>query len=207
MALRTLSDLESKLVMELEWQEKRLVTLQDVMDILGCSYGHARKLAHQLEKKRWLDRDLRRRVPSVDCPMTNVPLSRDTIPLDVEAYIERQVAMILRTDPALLEHEEGQAQVMKEIEAFRQQARQDIAPLARPTRVACKRCYFRMRHAPPMWRDYCLLGLVRRQACPEQCRRVGPSPSSRTPPSGTRWRPASGRSTTPRVDLSTMPAG
>jgi predicted transcriptional regulator of viral defense system len=56
MALRTLSDLESKLVMELEWQEKRLVTLQDVMDILGCSYGHARKLAHRLEKKRWLDR-------------------------------------------------------------------------------------------------------------------------------------------------------
>ena len=56
MALRTLSDLESKLVMELEWQEKQLVTLRDVMNILGCSYGHARKLAHQLEKKRWLDR-------------------------------------------------------------------------------------------------------------------------------------------------------
>ena len=53
---RTLSGLESKLVMELEWQEKKLVTLQDVMRILGCSYGHARKLAHQLEKKRWLDR-------------------------------------------------------------------------------------------------------------------------------------------------------
>ncbi len=56
MALRTLSDLESKLVMELEWQEEQLVTLRDVMDILGCSYAHARKLAHQLEKKRWLDR-------------------------------------------------------------------------------------------------------------------------------------------------------
>jgi predicted transcriptional regulator of viral defense system len=56
MAVRTLSDLESKLIMELEWQEKRLVTLQDVMDILDCSYAHARKLAHQLEKKRWLDR-------------------------------------------------------------------------------------------------------------------------------------------------------
>jgi predicted transcriptional regulator of viral defense system len=26
------------------------------MDILDCSYGHARKLAHQLEKKRWMDR-------------------------------------------------------------------------------------------------------------------------------------------------------
>ena len=56
MAQRTLSDLESKLVMELEWQEKPFVTLQDVTDILGCSHGHARKLLHQLEKKRWLDR-------------------------------------------------------------------------------------------------------------------------------------------------------
>lgn len=53
---RTLSALESRLVMELEWQEKKLITLQDVMDTLGCSYGHARKLVHQLEKKRWLDR-------------------------------------------------------------------------------------------------------------------------------------------------------
>ena len=56
MAVRTLSDLESKLVMELEWQEKKLVTLQDMIDILDCSYAHARKLAHQLERKRWLDR-------------------------------------------------------------------------------------------------------------------------------------------------------
>ena len=56
MAVRTLSDLESKLIMELEWREKKLVTLQDVIDILDCSYAHARKLAHQLERKRWLDR-------------------------------------------------------------------------------------------------------------------------------------------------------
>jgi len=56
MVPRTLSELESKLVMELEWQEKRLLTLQDIRDILGCSYAHARKLAHQLEEKRWLDR-------------------------------------------------------------------------------------------------------------------------------------------------------
>lgn len=56
MALRTLSDLESRLIMELEWQEKKLITLQDMMDILGCSYAHARKLAHRLKKKRWLDR-------------------------------------------------------------------------------------------------------------------------------------------------------
>lgn len=56
MAQRTLSDLESKLVMELEWQEKQIVTLQDVVAILSCSYNHARKLVHQLETKRWLDR-------------------------------------------------------------------------------------------------------------------------------------------------------
>ena len=56
MVTRTLSNLESRLVMELEWREQKLVTLQDVMDILGCSYAHARKLAHRLEKKRWLDR-------------------------------------------------------------------------------------------------------------------------------------------------------
>jgi len=56
MAQRTLSDLESQLVMELEWQEKQVVTLQDMVDILSCSYNHARKLAHQLETKRWSDR-------------------------------------------------------------------------------------------------------------------------------------------------------
>ncbi len=56
MAQRTLSDLESQLVMELEWQEKQIVTLQDVVAILSCSYNHARKLVHQLETKRWLDR-------------------------------------------------------------------------------------------------------------------------------------------------------
>lgn len=105
--------------------------------------------------------------------MTSVPLSKDTIPLDVEIYVERLIAIALQCDPAMLAQEEHRSQVMKEFEAFRQQAQEDIAPLARPTRVACKRCYFRMRHAPPMWRGFCLLGLVRRQACPEQCRRVG----------------------------------
>ena len=56
MNARTLSPLESKLVMELEWEERRLLTLQDVMDILHCSYPHARKIAHNLERKRWLSR-------------------------------------------------------------------------------------------------------------------------------------------------------
>ncbi len=94
---------------------------------------------------------------------TNNALSKDTIPLDVEAYIERLIAMISRTDLILLEHGEGRAQVIREIGAFRRQVQQDIAPHIRPTRVACKRCYFRMVRTPPMWRDFCLLGLVRRQ--------------------------------------------
>lgn len=95
--------------------------------------------------------------------MTNVPLSKDTIPLDVEACIERLTATVLRTDLSLLEREEGRAQVWEKIEALRQQVRQALSPHARPTRVACKRCYFRMKHTPPMWRDFCLLGLVRRR--------------------------------------------
>jgi hypothetical protein len=63
----------------------------------------------------------------------------------------------------MLAQEEHRAHVMEQIQAFRRCAQQAIAPHARPTRVACKRCYFRVRHQPPMWRDFCLLGLVRRQ--------------------------------------------
>ncbi len=56
MTLRTLSDLESRLILDLEWREQALLTLQDVVTILGCSYAHARKLVHQLVTKRWLER-------------------------------------------------------------------------------------------------------------------------------------------------------
>jgi len=52
---------------------------------------------------------------------------------------------------------------MGEVEALRQQVRQAVAPYARPTRVACKRCYFRMAPTPLMWRDFFLRGLARRQ--------------------------------------------
>lgn len=90
-------------------------------------------------------------------------LSKDTIPLDIETYIERLVVIAMQSDPALLAQEEHRAQVWKEIEAFRQDAQQAVAPHVKPTRVACKRCYFRVRHTPPMWRDFCLMGLIRRQ--------------------------------------------
>jgi len=87
----------------------------------------------------------------------------DAIPFDRQAIVERLVALLLRSNLQMLEQSDGLAQVVDEIETLRQQARQAVAPYARPTRVACKRCYFRMAPTPPMWRDFCLLGLVRRQ--------------------------------------------
>lgn len=53
---RTLSKLEAALISRLEQQEKTIVTLQDIMDALDCSYEHARFLAHKLEKQQWLSR-------------------------------------------------------------------------------------------------------------------------------------------------------
>ena len=94
--------------------------------------------------------------------MTDVPPSKDTIPLDLEACIQCLVAIVRQGDPAMLAQEEHRAHVMEQIQAFRQWAQQAIAPHARPTCVACKRCYFRVRHQPPMWQDFCLLSLIRR---------------------------------------------
>jgi len=82
--------------------------------------------------------------------MSNASLSKDTIPLDAEAYIERLVASVLRYNLEMLEQEEDRAQIIGDLNTLRRQAQQEIAPYAMPTRVACKRCYFRMRHAPPM---------------------------------------------------------
>jgi predicted transcriptional regulator of viral defense system len=53
---RTLSPTESKLVMELEWEESKILSLQDIMQIAQVSYPQARHLAHTLQRKRWLDR-------------------------------------------------------------------------------------------------------------------------------------------------------
>lgn len=53
---RTLSPTESKLVMELEWQERKIISLQDIMQLARVSYPHARRLAHTLERKQWLGR-------------------------------------------------------------------------------------------------------------------------------------------------------
>lgn len=53
---RTLSDLESKLVMRLEWQKANLVTPADVRKRLGCNETTTWKVLHRLERKRWLER-------------------------------------------------------------------------------------------------------------------------------------------------------
>jgi len=53
--IRTLSSKESKLILQLEWDKKRVITLRDIKDILNCSKGYARKIAHILKTKQWLE--------------------------------------------------------------------------------------------------------------------------------------------------------
>lgn len=53
---RSLSPLESKLILHLEWEEQPTVTIQQAMSILNCSYNHARKILHGLTESRWLAR-------------------------------------------------------------------------------------------------------------------------------------------------------
>ena len=53
---RTLSGVESKIVLRLEWDKKRIVTIDDVARILRCSRNEARVIAHRLQEKRWLER-------------------------------------------------------------------------------------------------------------------------------------------------------
>lgn len=51
---RTLSPNESKIVLELEWQNKKVVTIDEIAERLGVSKNYAYKLASQLREKRWL---------------------------------------------------------------------------------------------------------------------------------------------------------
>lgn len=54
MMARSLSTLGAKLVLHLEWQEQPAVTIEEAMDILGCSYDSAKKVIHRLVRERWL---------------------------------------------------------------------------------------------------------------------------------------------------------
>ena len=51
---RSLSDLEAKLILHLEWEKQPVVTIDDTMTILDCSYDHARLVLHRLARRRWL---------------------------------------------------------------------------------------------------------------------------------------------------------
>jgi predicted transcriptional regulator of viral defense system len=56
MSTRSLSTLESKLILHLEWEKQPVINVEDAMKILGVSYDHARQLLHDLARNRWLVR-------------------------------------------------------------------------------------------------------------------------------------------------------
>ena len=53
---RTLSHTEAKVVLDLEWRNQKTVTLAELREALGASDSYARKFAHGLVKKGWLER-------------------------------------------------------------------------------------------------------------------------------------------------------
>ena len=53
---RTLSKREADVVLDLEWRNQKTVTLAALRDALGGSETYARKFAHGLVKKGWLER-------------------------------------------------------------------------------------------------------------------------------------------------------
>jgi len=54
MTIRSLSRLEAKLILRLEWDKQHVVTAEDVMRILDISPDHARQVLHRLARDRWL---------------------------------------------------------------------------------------------------------------------------------------------------------
>lgn len=51
---RSLSSLESKLILHLEWEKQPVVTIEQTADILGCSYNYARQILYRLARDHWL---------------------------------------------------------------------------------------------------------------------------------------------------------
>lgn len=51
---RSLSALEARLILHLEWEEQPTLTIREAMEILGCSYDLARWVVHQLVEGGWL---------------------------------------------------------------------------------------------------------------------------------------------------------
>jgi predicted transcriptional regulator of viral defense system len=52
---RSLSKRESEVILEMEWSGKKIVTINEVMTILGCPYDYAKKIVQRLVEKNWLD--------------------------------------------------------------------------------------------------------------------------------------------------------
>jgi len=52
---RSLSSKEAQLILQFEWDKKRFVILDDIVSILKCSKGYARKIVHILRAKGWLE--------------------------------------------------------------------------------------------------------------------------------------------------------
>jgi predicted transcriptional regulator of viral defense system len=51
---RSLSSLESKLILHLEWEKQPVVTVEDAARFLSCSPDYARKVLSRLARDRWL---------------------------------------------------------------------------------------------------------------------------------------------------------
>jgi predicted transcriptional regulator of viral defense system len=51
---RALSPFESRLILHLEWEKQPVVTIEQAMAILDCSYDYARQVLHRLARRRWL---------------------------------------------------------------------------------------------------------------------------------------------------------
>lgn len=51
---RSLSPLESKLILRLESEKQLVVTVAQAMDILDCSYDHVRQVLRRLARRHWL---------------------------------------------------------------------------------------------------------------------------------------------------------
>ncbi len=56
MRTRSLSGRESQVILSLEARDEEEVTIDDIQSLTGVSRTYARKLAHDLAKKHWLDR-------------------------------------------------------------------------------------------------------------------------------------------------------
>src|ERR1700722_20357403 len=52
---RTLSAVESRVMLALEWKGQRMVTADELRKLVGGSAGNARVVAHRLVKKGWLE--------------------------------------------------------------------------------------------------------------------------------------------------------